>query len=240
MIACGCATCTSADPRDTRLRPSVFIERADGTSLLIDASPDLRAQALRHGIRRVDGILFTHAHADHVLGLDETRRFTALQGGTMKCYGDSETIAEVGHVFAYAFRGGPEGGGVPRLELIPVSAPFEAAGQRVVPIPVFHGELPIFGYRLGSFAYVTDCSRIPESSWRLLQGVRVLVMDALRHTPHPTHFTLGQALDAVARIGPERALLTHISHDLGHAATSACLPPNVELAYDGLIVDVEL
>ncbi|RPJ64418.1 MAG: MBL fold metallo-hydrolase [Acidobacteria bacterium] len=240
MIACECGTCTSADPRDQRLRPSVLVDLPGGRTLLIDAAPDLRAQALRHRIRRVDAILFTHAHADHVLGLDETRRFTALQRCAMPCYGDAETIAEIRRVFAYAFRGGQEGGGVPRLELIPVSAPFDAAGQRVVPVPVFHGELAIYGYRLGQFAYLTDCSRIPDSSWPLLEGVRVLVIDALRDVPHPTHFTLEQALEAVVRIAPDRALLTHVSHDLGHAATSSRLPPRVELAYDGLIVDIEL
>ena len=240
MIACECATCTSADPRDQRLRPSVLVDLPGGRSLLIDAAPDLRAQALRHGIRRIDAILFTHAHADHVLGLDETRRFTALQGCAMPCYGDPETITEIRRVFAYAFRSVQQGGGVPRLELIPVTAAFEAAGQRVVPVPVLHGDLPIYGYRLGSFAYLTDCSRIPESSWPLLEGVRVLVIDALRDTPHPTHFTVGQALEAVERVAPDRALLTHVSHDLGHAATSSRLPPRVELAYDGLSVNVEL
>jgi phosphoribosyl 1,2-cyclic phosphate phosphodiesterase len=240
MIACECATCTSTDPRDQRLRPSVFVEWPDGRNLLIDAPPDLRAQALRHGIRRLDAILFTHAHADHVLGLDETRRFTALQGCAMPCYGDPETIAEIRRVFAYAFRSVQQGGGVPQLELIPVTAPFEAAGRRVVPVPVLHGDLPIYGYRLGGFAYLTDCSRIPESSWPLLAGVRVLVIDALRDAPHPTHFTVGQALEAVARVAPDRALLTHVSHDLGHAATSSRLPPRVELAYDGLSLDVEL
>lgn len=240
MIACDCATCTSSDPRDQRLRPSVAVEPCDGRTLLIDASPDLRAQALRHQIRRVDAILFTHAHADHVLGLDETRRYTGLQGCALPCYGPPDAMAEIRRVFGYAFRAVQEGGGVPRLDLIPVTGPFTVAGQAVVPVPVFHGDLLIFGYRMGAFAYLTDCSRIPDGSWALLDGVRVLVIDALRDVPHPTHFTVEQALEAVARVRPERALLTHVSHDLGHAATSARLPPGVELAYDGLIVEVEL
>lgn len=239
MIACDCPTCTSGDPRDQRLRPSALVELPGGRTLLIDAAPDLRAQALRYGVRRVDAILFTHAHADHVLGLDETRRFTAIQGCPMPCYGDPETIAEVRRVFAYAFRSVQQGGGVPQLELIPVTGPFQAAGQWVVPVPVLHGELPIYGYRIGDFAYLTDCSRIPESSWPLLAGVRVLVIDALRDVPHPTHFTVEQALEAAARAAPERALLTHLSHDLGHAETSRRLPANVELAYDGLVLEID-
>jgi phosphoribosyl 1,2-cyclic phosphate phosphodiesterase len=239
MVGCRCATCTSSDPRDQRLRPSILIEPAKGGTLLVDTAPDFRAQALRFGVCRVDAVLFTHPHADHLLGLDDIRRFNTLQGGAIPCYGDPDTIAEVRRVFRYAFEPRQQGGGVPQLELRPVSGPFSAAGTVVTPVPVMHGQLPIYGYRIGTFAYLTDCSAIPAESWPLLDGVRVLVVDALRHRPHPTHFTVAQALDVVARVRPERALLTHIAHDLGHAETSGRLPAGVELSYDGLIVEID-
>jgi phosphoribosyl 1,2-cyclic phosphate phosphodiesterase len=238
MIGCRCAVCRSTDPRDQRLRPSILIEPADGGALLVDTSPDLRTQALRYGVDRVDAILFTHPHADHLLGLDEVRRYNTLQGCAMPCYGSPATLAEVRRVFAYAFEPRQPGGGVPRLDLHPVTGPFTVGRTVVTPVPVMHGELPIYGYRVGSFAYLTDCSAIPESSWPLLEGVRTLVIDALRHRPHPTHFTVEQAIDVAARVGPDRTLLTHIAHDLGHAETTRRLPQGVELAYDGLIVEV--
>jgi phosphoribosyl 1,2-cyclic phosphate phosphodiesterase len=238
MIGCRCATCTSSDPKDQRWRPSVLIELAGGTSVLVDTSPDLRAQALRFDIRRVDAVLFTHPHADHLLGLDETRRFNTLQRCAIPCYGDPDTIAEVRRVFAYAFEPRQEGGGVPRLHLFPVAGAFSIGGVEVVPVPVWHGDLLIYGYRIGPFAYLTDCSRIPDDSWPLLEGVRTLVVDALRDTPHPTHFTVAEALGVVARLRPRRALFTHIAHDLRHDATSARLPPGVDVAYDGLVVDI--
>jgi phosphoribosyl 1,2-cyclic phosphate phosphodiesterase len=238
MIGCGCAVCRSADPRDKRLRPSILVEPAGGGVLLVDTSPDLRAQALGRGLTRVDAVLFTHPHADHILGLDETRRLTTLRGGAIPCYGDARTIGEVRRVFAYAFEPGQAGGGVPQLDLRVVTGPFAAGGTTVTPVPVLHGALPIYGYRVGDFAYLTDCSAVPEASWPLLDGVTTLAIDALRHRPHPTHFTVEQAVAVARRVGSRRTLLTHISHDLGHAATSAALPPGVELAYDGLVVDV--
>jgi phosphoribosyl 1,2-cyclic phosphate phosphodiesterase len=238
MIGCRCAVCRSTDPRDQRLRPSILIEPADGGVLLVDTAPDLRAQALRHNVNRVDAVLFTHPHADHLLGLDEVRRYNTLQGCAIPCYGTPATIAEVRRVFAYAFEPRQQGGGVPRLDLRPVTGPFTVGGTVITPVPVMHGDLPIYGYRVGAFAYLTDCSTIPDGSWALLDGVRTLVVDALRHRPHPTHFTVAQAIEAAARIGSERTLLTHIAHDLGHAETMAHLPPGVELAYDGLIVEV--
>jgi phosphoribosyl 1,2-cyclic phosphate phosphodiesterase len=239
MIGCGCAVCTSADPRDRRWRPSVAIEIAGGPTLLVDTSPDLRAQALRFGLARVDAVLFTHPHADHLLGLDDIRRYNTLQQAVIPCYGDPATIAEVRRVFAYAFAPHQHGGGVPRLRLCAMAGTCSFGPMVVTPVPVFHGRLPIYAYRFGSFAYVTDCSSIPDSSWPLLEGVRTLAIDALRDRPHPTHFTVAQALEVVERLRPERAFLTHICHDLGHAATGARLPAGVEVAYDGLVLEVE-
>jgi phosphoribosyl 1,2-cyclic phosphate phosphodiesterase len=244
MIGCDCAVCRSTDPRDTRTRPSILID-AQGldtrpTTILVDTSTDLRMQALTHGVKHVDAILFTHSHADHILGLDEVRRFNIATRAPMPCYADERTIRDIRQTFAYIFEGGDKvGGGIPQLRLIEISGPFRVGDVEVVPVPIFHGPRPILGFRLESFAYLTDCSRIPDESWPLLSGVRTLVVDALRDRPHPTHFSVSEALDVVKRIAPERAYFTHICHDLPHAATCARLPRGVELAYDGLVLTME-
>ncbi len=239
MIGCDCATCRSNDPHDRRWRPSILVELADGTAILVDTSPDLRAQALAFDVRRVDAILFTHAHADHVLGLDEVRRYNALQGAPIPCYGDEQTVREVRRTFAYVFDPPQTGGGVPQIELFRIGGPFCLGRQTCVPVPVVHGTQPVLGYRFGPFAYVTDCSAIPGSSWPLLEGVQVLVIDALRDRRHPTHFTVAEALEVVAALRPRVAYLTHICHDLPHAATNARLPAGVQVAYDGLRIEIE-
>ena len=241
MIGCDCAVCRSTDPHDKRLRPSIYVEVDDRLRLLVDTGPDLRQQVLRYGVRRIDAVLFTHSHADHILGLDDVRRFNTLQGGPITCYANRVAWEILKRSFYYVFDGlAREGGGVPQLIDVEVSGPFTVAGVRIVPVPLWHGKMPVLGYRLGSFAYLTDCSGIPDESWPLLAGVDTVVMSALRHEPHPTHFTVAQAVDALARIGPQRAYLTHMNHDLGHATTNARLPAGVELAYDGLVLDVSV
>ena len=238
MIGCRCAVCRSDDPRDRRWRPSIYLQCPD-VSVLVDTSTDLRAQALRYDVSRVDAILFTHGHADHVMGLDEVRRYNTLQGGSISCYADPQTVAEIRRAFAYIFdSAAPPGGGLPQLDLFPLAGEFSLGRQVVVPVPVLHGRRPVLGYRFGSFAYVTDCSFIPDSSWPLLEGVEWLVLDALRDRPHPTHFSVAQALEVVERLRPRGAWFTHIAHDLAHAETCARLPEGVELAYDGLTMDV--
>lgn len=238
MIGCECSTCRSTDPRDRRLRPSIFVEAHDGTAVLVDAGPDLREQALAHRIRRVDAILFTHGHADHILGLDDVRRFNMMQKRPTPCYGDARTIADIRQAFAYAFDPATEiGGGLPQIVTFTVHGAFCVGRQEVVPVPLYHGERPILGLRFGAFAYLTDCNQIPDSSWALLEGLEVLVIDALRDRPHPTHFTLDEAIGASRRIAARRTYFTHMCHDLPHAATSARLPDGMELAYDGLVVE---
>jgi phosphoribosyl 1,2-cyclic phosphate phosphodiesterase len=239
MIGCRCQTCLSDDPRDRRSRPSIYIELRDGTRILVDTTPDLRMQALRFNVGRVDAILFTHGHADHVMGLDDVRRFNMLQDALIPCYGDRRTMTELRRTFSYVFESREPGGGVPKIQLFPVGGPFSLGRQEIVPVPVVHGSRTILGFRLGNFAYLTDCNAIPDTSWELLQGLDMLVLDALRHRPHPTHFTVAEALGVVERLAPRHTYLTHISHDLPHAATNASLPSGVELAWDGLTLDMK-
>ena len=238
MIACDCLTCRSTDPRDKRLRPSIYVQFDDGTSVLVDAGPDLRQQALTHEIRRVDAIVFTHAHADHILGLDETRRFTSTQARALPCYGDEATLAAIRRTFSYVFDPAtPQGGGLPALDLISVDGDVVINGHRITPVPVIHGERQILGLRFGCFAYLTDCSAIPDASWPLLHNLDIVVLDALRVRPHPTHFSLAEAIEAAHRISAGRTLFTHMCHDLGHEQTNARLPNGMALSYDGLVVE---
>lgn len=247
-IGCDCAVCTSTDPKDQRTRPSILLE-LDGavrppfasavTSILIDTSTDLRMQSLANRVRRVDAILFTHTHADHVFGIDDVRRFNQMQKSAIACYADDRTVVSLRRMFGYIFEPPKQkGGGLPQLSLFEIAGPFTLGGVEIVPVRLLHGALPILGFRIGSFAYLTDCNRIPDESWPLLEGVETLIIDALRHRSHSTHFSVGEALDATARIGATRAYFTHISHDLPHAATNAQLPAGVELAYDGLTLEI--
>ncbi|MQA30500.1 MAG: MBL fold metallo-hydrolase [Luteitalea sp.] len=251
MIGCDCRVCRSTDPRDRRLRPSILIQlsgasdagasRVGGAvrTILVDTSTDLRAQALAHDVRRVDAILFTHSHADHVLGLDEVRRYNHLQREPIPAYADERTLADLRRTFSYIFTAAtPMGGGIPQIGLSRIVGPFSLGGVEIVPVPLMHGERQILGFRIGSFAYLTDCNGIPGPSWPLLSGVQTLVLDALRDRPHPTHFSVREAVEVVARLAPERAYFTHICHDLSHAETCARLPPGVELAYDGLVLEI--
>lgn len=241
MIGCECAVCRSSDPRDRRLRTSIYVDVPGRARLLVDTSTDLRQQALTNAIARVDAILFTHAHADHVMGLDEVRRFNSLQGGPVPCYASDATWADLKRTFHYAFAAAPsQGGGVPKLDARTISGAFTVGGVRVVPVPLWHGRLPILGFRFGGLAYLTDCNGIPDESWPLLEGLDTLVIDALRFRTHPTHFSVDEALGVTRRLSPRRSYLTHICHDLGHEAVSASLPAGIELAYDGLALDVDV
>ena len=241
VIGCACATCRSTDPRDRRLRASLYVEIPGRARLLVDTATDLRQQMLTHDITRIDAVLFTHGHADHILGLDDLRGFNALQGAPIPCYGNAEAWEAIRRTFYYAFDGlSRPGGGVPQLAPHTIDGPVTVGGVTVVPVPLWHGPLPILGFRFGNFSYLTDCNAIPESSWALVEGTELLVIDALRDEPHDTHFTIADALGVVERLGPRRAYFTHMTHDLPHAATNARLPRGVELAYDGLVLDIEV
>ncbi|HSS79509.1 MAG TPA: MBL fold metallo-hydrolase [Thermoanaerobaculia bacterium] len=238
VIGCTCAVCRSENPKNKRWRVGLKLEIGDRIAL-VDTPTDLRAQGLRFGLPRVDAVLFTHAHADHVFGLDDVRIFNFRQRTAIPCYGSEATLARIRQMFAYVFEAGQEGGGKPQLELIPVEAPFELLGLTVVPVPVWHGSLAVYGYRIGSFAYVTDTNRIPDDSFSLLAGVETLILDALRYRPHPTHFSFEEALAAAARVGAKRTIFTHITHEVDHDSLAMQLPPGVELGYDGLAFDAE-
>jgi phosphoribosyl 1,2-cyclic phosphate phosphodiesterase len=236
-VGCYCEVCTSEDPRNTRLRPSIWIEQ-DGFSLLVDTSPDLRQQALRHRIDRVDAVLYTHSHADHILGMDEVRMYNWRQRTTIPLHGNAETLANIRRTFWYAFEPVQQGGGTPRVELLEVTGPFRVGPFDVTPVPLLHGELEVLGYRFGSFAYCTDVGRIPEESVDLLQDLDTLVITALRHQPHPAHQTVEQALEWIERLAPREAWLTHMTHDLEHEQLEAETPENVHAAHDGLVLDL--
>jgi phosphoribosyl 1,2-cyclic phosphate phosphodiesterase len=237
MIGCDCATCRSTDPRDARLRPAIFVEHGD-TKVLVDAGPDLRAQALRHDIRRVDAILLTHSHADHVMGLDDVRRFNSLMKRPMPCYGDARTLVDLQKTFHYVFDPAtPKSGGLPSLQLSCIDGPLRIGDLDVQPIPLWHGDRPILGFRFERVAYLTDCSALADEAWAMLEGLDVVVLDALREQPHPTHFSLGEAIEVARRLGARRTFFTHMCHHLQHEPTNARLPDGMSLAYDGLVLD---
>lgn len=239
-IGCDCAVCRSNDPRDKRLRPSVLLQFG-GHDVIVDATPDFRAQVLRLGLTKLDAILLTHAHADHILGLDDVRPFNYRRATPIPVYGNAETLGIVKRVFQYAFAEGPRESSSPKLDLVEIStAPFEALGMTFTPVPIRHGSGTVFGFRFGRVAYLTDHSDIPDESLPLLWDLDVLFLDALRHKPHKTHTTVADALAWAERIGAKRTFFTHMCHDLGHAETELGFPANVRLAYDGLELETNV
>jgi phosphoribosyl 1,2-cyclic phosphate phosphodiesterase len=240
MIGCDCAVCNSSDPRNNRTRCSIVIGLPEG-NLLIDTSPDMRTQLLRERIGVVHATAYTHEHADHLFGLDDLRLFQFYLGGSVPLYCEERVEARIRKSFDYAFVEpiSTHAGSVPKLRFHRIGLePFDVLGARVTPIRLEHGKFEVLGFRVGNFAYCTDVSGIPEESWPRLAGLDVLVLGALRRKPHPTHFSLQQAIDAGRRCGAKRVLFTHTSHDLEFTQTNAQLPDGMGLAYDGLRVDL--
>jgi phosphoribosyl 1,2-cyclic phosphate phosphodiesterase len=236
IIGCDCDVCRSPDPRDRRSRTSAVVRHA-GQTILIDTATELRLQALANDVRRIDAVLFTHAHADHTGGFDELRRFNELAQAHLPVYAGVETAKVLSDRFGYAFVDQfPFYGGKPDLMLHAVDGPFAIGEAEIVPIPVMHGQMLVHGYRFGDLAYVTDAKRIPTSSMELLCGLDTLVLNALRERPHPTHLSIADAVAVVAELQPRQAFLVHLSHETSHEQATALLPPGVHVAYDGLRV----
>lgn len=237
VIGCDCPTCVSSDARNFRTRCGLVLGLPEG-NLLIDTPPDLWRQLVRERIGIVHATLFTHEHADHLFGLDDLRLFAHYLGHPMPIYCEPVVEARIRKSFDYAFS--PEAanyhpGGVPQLEFRSIGlAPFELLGTKVRPFRLRHGRFNVLGFRFGNVAYCTDTNGIPDESWQHLEGLDVLILDALRQTPHPTHFSLPEAIDVARRVGARRTLFTHMSHDLEHETTNNQLPPGMELAYDGM------
>jgi phosphoribosyl 1,2-cyclic phosphate phosphodiesterase len=243
QIGCGCEVCRSSDPRDKRTRSGALVETDAGKRILIDTPPELRLQLIAAHVDRIDAILFTHEHADHIHGIDDVRALSVRNKSALHMYGPEETVRTLEQRFAYIFdermrplpgTTKPEGD----LTTLIAGEPVEIAGERVVPIAVPHGHTTVFGYRIGALGYVTDAKRLPAEALEALRGVRVLVLNALFWREHPTHLSVPEAIEAARTVGAERTYLTHLTHDNFHAKLEAALPPGIFPAYDGLVIDI--
>jgi phosphoribosyl 1,2-cyclic phosphate phosphodiesterase len=239
-IGCDCAVCHSSDPHDRRTRPSVLVEY-NRHAILIDTTPDFRQQAIRENISRLDAVLYTHTHADHILGIDDLRPLSFLhKPNRLPLYAHPEAADFIRNMFRYIFVADYKFGGLPLVEMKALEGPLDLFGATFTPIILIHGEAEIYGFRFGSAAYLTDHSEIPEKSLTKLGGLDVLFLDALRYKPHPTHSTVENSLKVVEQLKPRRAFFTHICHDLPHQATNASLPGNVRLCYDGMKLEFDI
>lgn len=237
VLGCKCDTCTSTDKRNIRTRCSSLITLDNGRTILIDTGPDLRQQALREEFTQIDAVLYTHTHADHLHGIDDLRAFCQIQRSQIPLYGNPDAISHITQKFGYALREPSNFWDLPVLKAVPINGPFELFGQSIIPIPLKHGRSDIFGYRVGDIAYMTDVSEIPESSFSLLQGLKVVLLDCLREAAHPTHVNFEQSLAYAQTIAAESTYLIHMTHELEYNALSARLPENVYVGYDGLKVN---
>ena len=241
MIGCDCDVCKSADPRNTRLRSSIFLQ-AGGADILVDAAPDFRTQALQNRIRHIDAVVFTHSHADHIFGFDEIRRFNTIQDCLIPAYGSPAAVADLKRVFNYVVTAKPEGLFRPIVEFREIVSPLKIKNLNIVPVQVTHGPEDALGYLFEAdgrrFGYVPDCSAMPEAGIEILKGADLMVLDALRHRPHIAHFTVEESVGILRRICAKKSFLIHMCHDLDHVETEKSLPDGIRLSYDGLKVEL--
>lgn len=236
-IGCDCPTCTSQDPRDNRMRSSIWLQACDA-SVVIDTGPEFRVQAIRAGIKKLDAVFYTHNHADHLNGIDDLRVFTEID--PLNIYGPEQVLEDIKVRFPYTIKSRVQFSSLPRLQIHSLPAQGVSVGSlHFIPIPLIHGCREVYGYRVGSFAYLTDCKTIPEESLALLQGVKIIVLDALRHETHPTHMNIREAIATAERIGAKMTYFTHMTHRISHEALLASLPEGFEPAYDGLRINLE-
>lgn len=245
IVGCHCRACTSSDPKDKRLRVSLYIEtdkKINGKPLriLIDTSPDFRQQMLVNNITDIDAVLYTHYHVDHIMGLDDIRQINQLHKKYVELYANNETAYRIKQTFSYIFDENTyKGGGIPLVNLHEIDLkPFDVMGQEIVPLEYKHGPTTVYGFRIGDLAYMTDCNFIPETEFEKLHGLKVLIIDALRYRKHETHFSVEEALEASKRINADKTYFTHMTHDIVHKEAGSKLPPNIEFAYDGLSFEV--
>ncbi|OWZ84525.1 MBL fold metallo-hydrolase [Natranaerobius trueperi] len=237
IIGCSCPVCTSHDIRNKRFRASVFIETSN-TNILIDTPPEFRLQAINNSINHIDGVLFTHQHADHVHGFDDLRRFNEMQRKQIPCYANQDTVYGLKNMYDYVFRGGDLYASSPQVSLRPISGDFCFKNIIIEPIPILHGANKILGYKIDNFAYLTDCSFIPQNSFEKLKDLELLTIGALRYKSHPNHFNLEQAVSTIKELNPKKAFLTHMTHSFDYYQLEKELPPNISPAYDGLIFEL--
>ncbi len=238
IIGCNCLTCTSSNLKNKRTRTSVFVQ-THRKNILIDTATDLRFQALAHNIKRIDVVLYTHSHADHTHGIDELRTYNFVNKMVIPCYASPQMVSNIKMNFKYVFDGSHAAGGKPQLEITPITQDFDFYGIRITPVEIYHAEWLIFGYRIGKMAYLTDCSGIPEDSINKLKGLDLLIIDALRYTPHTAHFSVNQAVEATHKVEPRLAVLTHMGHELEYEELSARLPEGIRPAYDGMEFELD-
>ncbi len=237
MIGCECRVCTSDNPKNARTRSSVLISEGD-YRVLIDAATELRIQCLKNKVKDLDAVLLTHSHADHVLGFDDLRHFNRRRKSSIPVYGSQDTINSVSQMFSYAFSDVPSNGSKPKVSLMPIDGKLNLSGIEVIPVEVMHGQEKVTAYRFDKLAYVTDVSQIPQESVDKLQGLDLLIIAALRNIPHEKHFSIEQAISVVSRLKPKQTFFTHIAHEIDHEETDKTLPPGIQLAYDGLAIEV--
>ncbi len=237
MVGCECRVCTSDNPKNSRTRSSIFISEGE-YNILIDAATELRIQCLKNNVKRLDAVLLTHSHADHVLGFDDLRHFNRKRKTNIPVYGSEETVNNVYRMLSYAFKEVTSNGSKPKVTLIPINGKLNLSGMEIVPVDVMHGQERVTAYRFNKFAYVTDVSQIPQDSVEKLKGLDLLIIAALRNIPHEKHFSIEQAISMVSKLKPKQTFFTHIAHDIEHEETNNILPSGIELAYDRLSVEV--